>query len=434
MAIRIVRRVAIASTLVVGLCGAPASGALLPSTGDVTNSVSVPTVPVQVPTVPLPAQPPTVTVPTDPVQVPTVPSGTPSLPSDTSSLPTVSVDILPSGGGGSGGSTGSSGGQTSTSGGGTSGGSSGSGGSTGSGTQSTSGSAATAGGAGLLAPIGGFGSGGAGASRGAAGALAAIGASGPGAGSKTAPGVTPLAALLASQPVPADSAGNGLIGDIGNEIDTIVQRLPDWSRPVIALLLAVLLVMWVRSLLLGARTRRLERRGSRLMDDIEVLQRALVPEVPASLGSLAASVAYRPAAGLGAGGDFYDAWALEDGRVAIVVGDVSGHDREAITRAASARYTVRAYLKAGLEPRQALEAAGRSLDDESLDGSFATAVLAVHDPGAATLTYACAGHPPPILIGPGAHEPVTTAAAPPLGWGVPTGLRQTTVTFPAGSV
>jgi hypothetical protein len=444
--IRIVRGTALASTLAVALFGVPASAALLPSTGGVTDAVGVPTVPSvpTVPTVPLPLDPPTVTVPSDPVKVPTVPSDP--------SAPTVTVDILPgvTGGGGSGGGSGGSGGsgssgssgstsgggQTSASGGGgTGGGGSAGGGSSGSGVSGggTGGSDAPGRAAGLLSPIGGAGSTATGAAGGtptsSTGAIDSIAAA------HTPAGVTPLATLLASQPVPADSGGGGGVADdFRNGIETIVAPLPDWSRPVIALLLVVLFVGWVRSLLLSARARRLEREGKQLMGDIEVLQRALVPDVPSSLGALTASVAYKPADGLGAGGDFYDAWALEDGRVAIVVGDVSGHDREAVGRAASARYTLRAYLKAGLEPRSALEAAGRSLDDESLDGSFATAVLAVHDPGAATLTYACAGHPPPILIGPGAHEPVTVAAAPPLGWGVPTGLRQTTVSLPAGSV
>ena len=383
---------------------------------------------------PLPLDPPAVTVPSDPVQVPSVPE-TP--------LGTVDVELLPddSGGSGGSGSTGTSGstsggGQTSTSGGGGSAGApSGDGAS---GTARASGSETSdGGGAGRVAAraADGFEATRTSAARGGEGATRSLGTIGSIATARTPAGVTPLATLLASQPIPVDaSGGGGVAGGVRDGIETIVERLPDWSRPIIALLLTVLLVAWVRSMLLSARARRLEREGKRLMSDNEALQRALVPDVPAKLGALAASVAYKPAAGLGAGGDFYDAWALEDGRVAIVVGDVSGHDRGAIARAASARYTVRAYLKAGLEPRSALEAAGRSLDNEWLDGSFATAVLAVHDPVAATLTYACAGHPPPILVGPGAHEPVTTAAAPPLGWGVPTGLRQTTVSMPAGTV
>ena len=42
-------------------------------------------------------------------------------------------------------------------------------------------------------------------------------------------------------------------------------------------------------------------------------------------------------------------------------------------------------------------------------------MLAVYDPREGTLTYACAGHEPPIVLGPAAHEPVTVSSSPPLG-------------------
>ena len=184
--------------------------------------------------------------------------------------------------------------------------------------------------------------------------------------------------------------------------------------------------------LLGGRGRRLARERSMLVEDARFLERALIPEVPERVGPLSASVAYRPADGPGAGGDFYDVFPLDSGRVAAIVGDVSGHGRAALERATLMHYTLRAYLETGLPPRSVIELADKVRAGGS-EGLFATAVIAIYDAGQATLTYACAGHPPPIVLGTVAHEPVTVCASPPIGLGMPTALRQSTIALPAGS-
>lgn len=213
----------------------------------------------------------------------------------------------------------------------------------------------------------------------------------------------------------------------------IVEVVPMALKMLLAALAVLAIVLGGGYLLVAARARGLARQRADLLQEVGLLQTALLPPVPATVGAMRTSVAYRPSDGPGAGGDFYDALTLTGGRAAFILGDVSGHGREALERTAFMRYTLRAYLEAGLEPRMVLQVAGRVIG-EHLGGHFATVVLAVHDPASGTLTYACAGHPPPIVVGPSRPEPVMAASSPPIGLDLLTGVRQTSLPLPPGSV
>jgi len=216
------------------------------------------------------------------------------------------------------------------------------------------------------------------------------------------------------------------------QVANLVKDIPPWIKIALAGLAALVVALGAYTVLAAARTRRLERQRSKLMEDIGLLQAALLPAVPGRLGALLTTVAYRPADGPAAGGDFYDAFALSDGRVGLLLGDISGHGRQALAKTTLVRFTVRAHLEAGLSPREALSISGRSLDG-GLSDDFSTVIAAIHDPVKGTLTYASAGHPTPLVIGPPAHEPVTASSAPPIGAGFPTGQRQTVLPMPEGS-
>jgi len=224
-----------------------------------------------------------------------------------------------------------------------------------------------------------------------------------------------------------------------NPLNTIGRHIPlplpvpNWSKPIILVLL--LLAMWlaVRSRAASRRVKRVEAQRAALLQDVGAMQAALVPVVPARVGGLAVSVAYRPADGPAAGGDFYDVFVPERGKVAIVLGDVAGHGHQALSHAALTRYTLRAYLQAGLEPRAALALTGSVLGDRKLE-HFATVAVAIYHAREGRLVYASAGHPAPILHGLQTREPLAMCASPPIGWTVPTGRRQTTVSLPPGAV
>ncbi len=234
---------------------------------------------------------------------------------------------------------------------------------------------------------------------------------------------------------PAGDAIAPLQGSAGagaSESSSVVEVLASWAKYALAVLALLVLALGANAIVAAGRNRRLERQRERLIEDIGQLQSALLPAVPARLGALLTTVAYRPAEGPAAGGDFYDAFVLPDGRVGLLLGDVSGHGRQALAKTTLVRFTVRAHLEAGLSPREAIAITGRSLDGR-LSDDFATVIAAIHDPVNGTLTYASAGHPPPIVVGPPRHRPLTVSSAPPIGVGFPTGQRQTVLPMPEGT-
>ena len=203
-------------------------------------------------------------------------------------------------------------------------------------------------------------------------------------------------------------------GLAGDAID-LIEALPAailWSILGIA---AVALALAARAFRLARQRSALEEQRGVLLDDIGLLSRALLPPVP-ELDGLIVSAAYRPADGPAAGGDFYDVFTLDDDRVGVLLGDVSGHGRDSVTLAALARYTLRTLLTAGHGPGTALAEADRLLERD-LRPRFVTVIAAVYDRRTTRLTYAKAGHAPPIVVG-APHDPDAETPACPIGVGV----------------
>lgn len=163
----------------------------------------------------------------------------------------------------------------------------------------------------------------------------------------------------------------------------------------------------------------------------DAVQRSVVlAEVPTFPG-LRLAARYRPAATLQMGGDWWDAFALADGRVAVVIGDVAGHGVDAASTMIQLRTALRAYLNAGFGPAAALDQLD-ALMMGLLPDQVATGLVATVDPATGEVEIASAGHPAPLLVGDGEATPVELLRRPLLGVGAPV-ARATRFVVPPGA-
>lgn len=148
----------------------------------------------------------------------------------------------------------------------------------------------------------------------------------------------------------------------------------------------------------------------RVRDLSAALSRAVLPTVPGEIagGRMRLCARYTPAErDIHIGGDFYDLIALDETqtRYALVIGDVAGHGVEAAAQTALVTSTLRTCAFEDEDgPASVLARAARTLEGQL--ESFVSLFYGVYDADAQTLTYACAGHEPPILTDPAGGPPV----------------------------
>ena len=126
------------------------------------------------------------------------------------------------------------------------------------------------------------------------------------------------------------------------------------------------------------------------------LQRAMLRPVPPALAGVEVAVRYR-ASGPGAsiGGDWYDVFALDDGTLCIVVGDVEGHDLAAAAVMSQVRSVAHSHARAGLSPALVIEHANQFLCEQFDDHLVTMTVIQLH-PAERIMVSARAGHIPSI--------------------------------------
>jgi serine phosphatase RsbU (regulator of sigma subunit)/anti-sigma regulatory factor (Ser/Thr protein kinase) len=159
------------------------------------------------------------------------------------------------------------------------------------------------------------------------------------------------------------------------------------------------------------------RRYERERATADSFQRAMLPYMLPQLDNVTFSASYSAASETRrVGGDFYDAFMLPNGRVALTIGDVTGHGLEAAVIMGEIRQSLRA--SASFEdaaPSSILDRASRLLIGSGR-GVFVTAVFGVLDTRTGVFDYATAGHPSPVVFD--GIRPIRLA-----GSGLPIGLR-----------
>jgi serine phosphatase RsbU (regulator of sigma subunit) len=162
------------------------------------------------------------------------------------------------------------------------------------------------------------------------------------------------------------------------------------------------------------------------------IQAEMLPHGPMNLGFGEVKGVSIPAREVG--GDFFNYFALDDGKVALLVGDVSGKGVGAALLMANVQATLRARLPLEQDLAQLVDAVDRDVDDRTPGGVYVTLFIGILDPRTRRLRYVNAGHHPQfVLRRNGALERMPSAGLP-VGLFAGHGYREQEMTLEGGDL
>jgi PAS domain S-box-containing protein len=127
------------------------------------------------------------------------------------------------------------------------------------------------------------------------------------------------------------------------------------------------------------------------------LQRSLLPQAIPEVAGLDIAYRYQPAnRSAQAGGDWFDVIPLEDGQVALIIGDVTGHGTHAAAIMGQLRTITATLTRLGLPSEQIMYQLSRLLAEQDIEAG-ATCLYALYDPATRQCRFTSAGHPPPAV-------------------------------------
>ncbi len=224
-------------------------------------------------------------------------------------------------------------------------------------------------------------------------------------------------------------------------VGSFPQRLP-WLIAIIGVLLSIGAALLTMRLIqrrshaeqLAVSLEEIADENRRLYSEqrsiAQTLQHALLPERLPKIRGVETSARYEAGVeGVDIGGDWYDLIALDDHRLLLVVGDVSGRGVRAAATMASLRYAIHAYAAQNDPPATILTKLSK-LVNVGATGQLATILCALIDVEAHELTVTSAGHLPPLLISDGTGTFIQSAVGVPIGVNTGATYTSTAVSTP----
>ena len=136
-------------------------------------------------------------------------------------------------------------------------------------------------------------------------------------------------------------------------------------------------------------------------DFADTMQRSLLPRGVPEVEGLEVGAVYEPSARLEVGGDVYDFLTLPDGKLAVVLGDASGHGVAATADMALAKFAFRSLVRLYPDPAELLAQANEVALGELAGGTFVTMACLTVDPVTGAVRAASAGHPAARVVAAG---------------------------------
>lgn len=146
----------------------------------------------------------------------------------------------------------------------------------------------------------------------------------------------------------------------------------------------------------GQAARRRDARFSRDYEEARQIQRALLPAKMPTVAGCQVAARWTPASGIG--GDCYDVIRFSDTRLAVSIADVVGKGLPAALLMSNLQAAVRAFATPTADPHDVCGSVNRLLCRNIASGKFVTFCYVAIDLDEGVVTYANAGHNPPMMV------------------------------------